>query len=227
MEDKRNIIITTLISFFLFFIIIFLMYVIYVFAYYNKKQEEIYLEYYNNNKYDYIYNNLDVSKELDKIKFNKVISIMYDKKYLLSIYNKYYNNSNIYENENTFIDSFYYGNIKINLDSITFNSFGKTNLFNRRKLYYDKINLTSNTGIKSILGIVDDIEFILEQGSVLSIDNGDYICYESPCKVDKMFGGLHIINYTSNGFNYFGIINVNDDNLSIDITGIDNLVSYK
>ena len=88
MEDKRNIILTTLISFFLFFIIIFLMYVIYVFAYYNKKQEEIYLEYYNNNKYDFIYKNLDVSKELDKIKFNKVISIMYDKKYLLSIYNK-------------------------------------------------------------------------------------------------------------------------------------------
>ena len=42
-----------------------------------------------------------------------------------------------------------------------------------------------------------------------------------------MFGGLHIINYTSNGFNYFGIINVNDGNLSIDVTGIDNLVSYK
>lgn len=219
----KNLKTTLIITFLLFSFIIFLIYLLYCFAYYDKNQEEEYYNYVLNEEYDFIYENMADKDGISKDKFNKVLDIMYDKKNLKDIYYLYYRDSDAIELED-FINKYYYGDAKITSDDIIYSINGKTGLFKRRAIFYKSINLVNKKGHKSSLGVKRNVSFIVEDGSKLKIDNEEVECNQGVCSANKIFGGLHEINYVSNGYEYYGLINIVKDKQSIEITNIDTLV---
>ena len=57
-KKHKNKLITISISLFLFLLVSFLIYVIYVYAYYDKHMESVYLDNFNKNKYDFVYDHM-------------------------------------------------------------------------------------------------------------------------------------------------------------------------
>ena len=222
MQDKSTII-SLSITFVLFLFIAILIYIIYCYAYYDKNLKEVYLSNYNDSKYDYIYENMNIPERLDMDDYNNVISLMYNRNYLEEIYNDYYEGSIVYNDLDVFLNEYYYGN-GITLDDIKFIEEGKTTLFKRKKLLYDVINVKNKNGGSSVLGVVNHISFDIENNSKLLVDSNEVNCANNTCVIDFMFGGLHTIDYTSNGFEYFGIVNVKGNNKNIDITNLDSLI---
>ena len=219
----KNMKTTLLITFLLFSFIIFLIYLLYCFAYYDEHQEDIYYDYVINNKYDFIFDNLAGKDGLSKEKFNKVLDLINDKKNLKNIYYLYYRNTNAIELDE-FISKYYFGDSMILNDDVIYSENGKTGLFSRKAIFYKSINLTNSFGEKTSLGVKRNIEFLVESNSKLKIDNVELKCVENICKSSKMFGGLHEISYISNGYEYYGLVNINKDKQSVEITNLDNLV---
>lgn len=222
MED-RSTFIALVVSSILFVFIFVLIYTIYCFVYYDKRQEEILLSYYNEKKYDKVFNNLDDNSDFTIDDFNDVISLMYNKNDLEKIYNDYYK-GNIFVTLDDFFNEFYYGENVLSLENMNFIKTGETNYFKRAKFKYDRIYVSSKNGIKSTLGIFKNIALKIEKNSQLFLDNHELSCYEEACNVSKILGGLHSIRYISNNYEYYGIININDDNCFIDIFNLYNLV---
>ena len=221
---NKNVTITIGISAFLFLFVISLIYILYCYAYYDEAQKEVFVQNYNSKKYDFIFEHLTDKDKLKREDFNKVIDLMYNKNTLENIYNTYYKKNKLYNNSSEFINEYYYGNNKINMDSIEYVQEGKSNLLNRSKFYYKKINL--NNGINdSAIGIIDNVTFEIEKDSILKIDNKEISCQDNKCLVDYMFMGLHELNYISNGFTYYGIVNVTSNVRDINITTLDSLVN--
>ena len=46
-------------------------------------------------------------------------------------------------------------------------------------------------------------------------------CINSHCSIDKIYGGIYEIRYTSNGYEYYGLVNIYKDKQVIDITNIE------
>lgn len=222
MED-RSTFIALVVSSILFVFIFVLIYTIYCFVYYDKRQEEIFLSYYNEKKYDKVFNNLDDNSDFTIDDFNDVISLMYNKNDLEKIYNDYYK-GNIFVTLDDFFNEFYYGDNVLSLENMKFIKTGETNYFRRAKFKYDRIYVSSKNGIKSTLGIFKNITLKIEKNSQLFLDNHELSCYEEACNISKILGGLHSIRYISNNYEYYGIININDDNSFIDIFNLYNLV---
>lgn len=222
MED-RSTFIALVVSSILFVFIFVLVYTIYCFVYYDKRQEEILLSYYNEKKYDKVFNNLDDNSDFTIDDFNDVISLMYNKNDLEKIYNDYYK-GNIFVTLDDFFNEFYYGENVLSLENMKFIKIGETNYFKRAKFKYDRIYVSSKNGIKSTLGIFKNITLKIEKNSQLFLDNHELSCYEEACNISKILGGLHSIRYISNNYEYYGIININDDNSFIDIFNLYNLV---
>ena len=223
MKDK-NMSLTIGITAFLFIFIISLIYILYCYSYYDGYQKEKYLEEFNGRNYDYVYERLRNKDKLKIEDFNKVIDLMYNKNTLESIYNTYYRDSKIYNNSTEFINEYFYGNRKISLDDIEYKQVGKSNLFKRSKFYYKKINV-SNDFNNSALGIIDNVYFSIDNNSTLIIDNKRLSCVDNRCLVEYMFMGLHEVNYISNGFTYYGLVNVTSNVRDININSLDNLVN--
>lgn len=219
----KNLKTTMIITFLLFSFIIFLIYLLYCFAYYDKNQEEQYYNNILNEKYDLVYDNMADKDGLTKERFNKVLNIMYDKKSLKDIYYLYYRDNDTILLED-FIEKYYYGNANISSDDIIYSVNGKTSLFKRRAIFYKSITLVNEKGHKSSLGVKRNVSFIVEDGSKLKIDNEEVECNQGVCTSNKIFGGLHEINYVSNGYEYYGLINIVKDKQSIEITNVDTLV---
>ena len=70
MKDKYMTI-TAGITFVLFAFVIFLMYLIYCYSYYDNRQADIYLENYNRDSWDYVYEHWYQNEELSKEKTSK------------------------------------------------------------------------------------------------------------------------------------------------------------
>ena len=138
MHDK-NMKLTIGITFFLFIFIISLIYILYCYSYYDGAQKEKYLTEFNRNNHEFVYENLTDHTKLKKEDYNKVIDLMYNKNTLENIYNTYYKGQRIFNNSAEFINEYYYGNQKIQLDDIEFAQEGKSTLFQRSKFYYKKI----------------------------------------------------------------------------------------
>ena len=198
MKDK-NMSLTIGITAFLFIFIISLIYILYCYSYYDGYQKEKYLEEFNGRNYDYVYERLSNKDKLKIEDFNKVIDLMYNKNTLESIYNTYYRDSKIYNNSTEFINEYFYGNRKISLDDIEYKQVGKSNLFKR--------------------------SFSIDNNSTLIIDNKRLSCVDNRCLVEYMFMGLHEVNYISNGFTYYGLVNVTSNVRDININSLDNLVN--
>lgn len=218
-ENLKN---TIFITFFLFSFIAFLIYLLYCYAYYDKSLEEFYYKEIANYNYDYFYNNLIDKDGLNKENFDKTIELMTSLKELKKIYYLYYKNGDIYSLED-FLSIYYYGDYKINIDDVVFSSNGKTGLFKRKAIFYDEVYLNNDVS-NSTLGVLRSIQFNVEENSILKVDNNELSCDDGVCEVFKIFGGTHEILYTSNNYQYYGLVNISKDKQSIDVTNLDSLV---
>ncbi len=219
----KNLKTTLYITISLFSFIIFLVYLLYCFAYYDKNQEELYFAKIENKKYDYIFDNMSDKDGLSKDKYDKALNMIFDSKNLKNIYYLYYKDSDVFELED-FLNKYYYGDVDIKASDVTYSQNGKTGLFTRRAIFYKSIDLTNKKGHKTSIGVKRNVSFKIEAGSSLKIDNDLVGCKDGLCNVSKIFGGLHEISYVSNGYEYYGLVNIVKDKQSIDVTNIDNLV---
>lgn len=218
-EHLKN---TIYITFFLFSFIAFLIYLLYCYAYYDKSLEQAYYNEIANYNYDYFYDNLIDKDGLNKEDFDKTIELMTSLKELKNVYYLYYKNSDIYSLEE-FLSIYYYGDYKINIDDVVFSSNGKTGLFKRKAIFYDEVYLNNDVS-NGTLGVLRSIQFNVEENSILKVDNNELSCDAGVCKIFKIFGGTHEILYTSNNYQYYGLVNISKDKQSIDITNLDSLV---
>lgn len=214
---------TSIITGLLFSFILFLLYLLYCFAYYDKNQEDIYFNKIIDKQYDFIYTNMVDKDGLTKKEFTKVLDLMYDQKNLKDIYYLYYRNSDTIVLEE-FINKFYYGDAVIEDDGVEYSVNSKTSLFKRRAIFYKSIDLVNKKGYKSSLGVKRNIIFNVEDNSSIKVDNKELECTNNVCNLAKVFGGVHEISYISNGYEYFGLINISKDKQVIEITNIDELV---
>ncbi len=227
MESNRSLYLTIGITVFLFTFVVFLIYLVYCYAYYDKNEEKIYTSIYNTHDFNYIYDNLSDTGDLDKDDFNIPIDLMYNKNNLKNIYYSYYKESSLFENLEDFINTYYYGEIIVNNDDIDFESYNKTTLISRRDIKYKSINLTNRNNYVTSIGLKKNVTLKLEKNAELVLDNKELSCEEDLCKIDNIFGGLHTIQYSSNNHNYYSIISIKEDNEIIDISTEDKLVTIK
>lgn len=224
-KSKKALLTTMSLTLILFGFIVFLLYVIYCYAYYDKYQEQIFTDSVNNGKYDFVYEKMVGKGNLTYEQFISGIEILKDKDGLINIFNTYYKDSGLY-NEADFIKEYLFTNINIESKDIKFTSNGKTNLFTRRAIFYDEITL-SNGNQKVILGAFNKVMFKIENNAVLRFDNRDLVCENNICIIDKIYGGIYEISYISNGYEYYGLVNINKDKQNIDITNLESLVKVR
>lgn len=224
MIQNKNIKITIGISVILFVFIVSLIYLLYCYSYYDDYQKEVFTREFNSKNYDNVYDNLKDGNKISRNDFNKVIDLMYNKNTLNNIYNMYYIDSSLYKDNNEFIDEFYYGDKRIDILDIEFYQKGKTTLFNRSDFYYERINLTNSHGFSSSLGVLNNVILKVEDNSSLKIDSKGITCNNDTCTIEYMFMGLHEILYESNGYTYYGILNVTSNVREINVTVIDSLI---
>lgn len=206
----------------LFGFIIFLLYVIYCYAYYDKYQEQVYIENINNKKYSFIYENLTNKGSLTYEQFISHLHKSTDKDNLLEIFNTYYKDSGLY-NEETFLNRYLFNNIKVDSEDVVFSYDGNTNLFERKNIYIDEIKISNGT-LNTTWGVINKVNFKVEDNSILRVDNKELECLNSVCTSDLMYGGLHEVSYVSNGYEYYALVNVYKDKQEINVTNLDSLV---
>ena len=210
--NKKNIIITILLSLCLFLFIVFLGYIIYIYGIYDKKNKDNYLNEFNNGNFSFVYNNLVIDKEdqfINEAKFNNVVGLMYNKNIVKDIYYSYYEDS--YESIDDFFDNYFFGYNKIKLDNIEFEVTGETDLFNRASVKYKYIDVKNNDGSKSKLGVFKDIKFNVSGNGKLIVDDIEVSCADNVCTIPYMFGGLHTVFYKDSKKEYFSLLNIGRD----------------
>lgn len=219
----KNLKTTLLITFLLFSFIIFLLYLLYCYAYYDEYQEEVYLNKINEYDYGYIFKNMAGKDSLSEDEYNKVIKMMTEQKELKNIYYLYYRDLDDISLDE-FLDAYYYGKFEVKHEDVNYSINGKTNLISRRAIFYQSIEVTNEKGYKTSLGVKRNIEFSVEDGATLKVNNESLECIDNICNVNSIFGGLHEVIYTSNGYEYYGIVNISKDKQKIEVTNLESLV---
>ena len=175
---------------------------------------------YNKNDYKTVHSLLLDNYDYDK--FQKTINIMYDKNTIKDIYYLYYSGNNYDLNE--FYNTYNYSNKNININDISFYKKGKTNYFSRGKELYENVTVYSQNGKKSTIGVLKNIKLEIDNGSTLTLDNEVLNCRNNECLIDKIYGGLHEIQYVNNDITYYGLLNIVKNEEKINISGLDSLV---
>ncbi len=224
--SKNRLTITIIISVFFVLLVGFFSYVIYSYGFYDNLQNNKILESYNTYDFDSLYPYLDIKKNnyMSKKTLNSIVDLMYNKLSLQKIYNDYYQNSGIYNSVDDFVNEYYYGYGAVNFEDMEIEFIGKTTLFTRRKAKVKKIKIKSASGVKSALGTIKNITFNVDKDSKLKIDGNIVNCDNGVCNIDYMFGGIHLIEYTSGDFVYISIENIYKDNEIINVNGLKNLI---
>lgn len=220
MSTSKRIVFTVVVSLVLLGFISFLLYVIYTFGYYDKNEMNELLSIFNQDDFEYVYDHL--FEKLDRDTYDNVIRVMYDKNALKDIYYLYYSNSDYDMNE--FYNEYYYGDKNIILDDITFEKIGKTTLVKRSEILYKNISVVSRNGKRSTIGVLHNVSLEIDSGSVLSIDGKELECIGNQCILNKVYGGLHEIQYVNNNITYYGLLNIVSDDQVINISGLESLV---
>ena len=226
MNNSKKALSTTLgVTLLVFGFIIFLLYIIYCYAYYDKYQEQVFTDNFNNKKYDLVYEKLIGKDNLTLEELKNNIDHLSNKERLNTIFNTYYKDSGIYTKE-SFLDNYLFDITNINKKDITFGTNGKTTLVTKRALFYDNISVKSKK-LETKIGVFNKINFKIEDNSSLRISDKKIECINSHCSIDKIYGGIYEIRYTSNGYEYYGLVNIYKDKQVIDITNIESLVKVK
>lgn len=218
--STRTIALTATISLLIFIFIACLVYSIYCYGYYDKHEEEQYAEKFNKREYNYVYDYLIKDNALSKIDFDIATSITLNQSEAERIYNEYYQAT---YSKQEFLNKYFFGNVKIKKNDITFASTGKTTYFKTRKLYYRYINL-DNGKERTTLGVINNIKFYILKDTELYLDN-NLICNNEICNIDKVYGGIHSVTYIKDNIKYYALINIKEDNVTFDIDNLDNLIS--
>ena len=217
--EKKSFLITSVVTVSLFLFVSFLLYVIYCFSFYDRNQENEFLVNFNTESFDFVYDNMYGTEHLTKEEYNYGVNLMFRKNLLNEIYNLYYSDMDKQE----FLDNYYFlSNVK--LKDIKFIKDGKTNLFNRRNILYYSIKITSNNGNETYFVVRNGIKLLVKDDSNLIVD--DRVCNikNNVCSISYVLGGLHTIKYEVEGIKYFGLLLINEDNISVDVSTIDSLV---
>ena len=220
--EKKSIFITAFITIFLFSFVFFLIYVVYCFAFFDKNQENEYLKNFNSGSYEFVYDNLVGQENITKEEYDYSVSLMFKRTKLNDIHHKYYSDMDI----NDFMDTYYYGGY-VNMDDLVLTFNGKTDLFNRRSLRYQKIKVNTISGNNSVFGVMKDIYLLVDSNTKLYVDDIECEMANRGCYYKYLLGGLHTIMYEKEDAKYFGIINIIKDNQEISINNLENLVVVK
>lgn len=220
MKNKR-LLYTFLLSISLFLFLGICIYSLYCFAYHNRHQEIVYIDNINKRKYDFLYNHLSYTLTEEDFAFE--MTLLFDKTCLETIYNDFYKGKELYSSLEAFLDTYYFGNTITNKD-VTFKKEGRTSFFSRRKLYYDTITLESKNGVKTKLGLYQNITFQIDEGATLKIDEKELMCPENNCQVEEMLGGLHTLIYKVGNITYYGLFTINKNDSLIHVSTLDSLV---
>lgn len=224
MKKNNTLYITLGISLFLFTFITFLIYLVYCYAYYDKNLENIYTDLYNQKEYAKIYENMSNEAQLSRELYNIPLNLMYDKNNLKNIYYTYYKETSMFTLE-TFLNTYYYGDVIIDRNNINFEYLNKTSLIHRAKIKYNSINLKSAANFQTSLGLKKNITFKIENNASVFLDGEKISCDQELCQIEAIFGGLHKINYKSNNKDYFTLVSIKENNEVIDISTIDTLIT--
>lgn len=218
---SNYILLTISITSVIFLFLIFLIYVIYCYGYYDKSIQEKIIENYNSYKFDYLYEHTKKDDiYLTRDIYNNVISLTYNRNNLLKIYESYY--KNLYSKEE-FLNKYYYGNKILKKESFSFSKENKTTLFKRANIYVDNIYIFNDDNNKTTYGIINNITFNIKKDSNILLDNQKLSCTDI-CNINKIYGGIHSIKYNIDGFTYFGLVNINEDNQIININDYEDLI---
>ncbi len=220
MRDK-NLLLTIIITFFLFSFVSFLIYLIYCYAYYNPHQEKDYIRKFNTSNYAFVYDNLKNNK-LPYEDFLIPLKLMYTKKNLTDIYDKYYKDSHISKED--FLSTYYFGENESNEEDFSFVFTGETTLFKRRHLKYDKITVRNSHNKTSTIAYLTNINISKLTNSTITIDNNELTCTDTNCTILSIYGGLHELIYKTPNTTYYALVNFTKSKEQIDVSLIDNLI---
>lgn len=224
-KTKKALSTTLSLTIILFGFIIFLLYVIYCYAYYDKYLEYEYANKFNNKEYKFVYDKMIGKGNLTYEQFIFGIENVSNKDKIKNIFNTYYKDSGLY-NEKDFLNTYLFDLKNITEENIKFSSNGKTNLFTRRAIFYDDIKVNNSNGFIKF-GVFNKVMFEVESNSILRVDNKELECSNNICTIDKLYGGIYEINYVSNGYEYYALVNINKDKQKINVTNLENLVKVK
>lgn len=224
MKKKKNLLMASGITLMLFSFIFFLIYIIYCFVFYDRSVKNDYVSYYNRGQFKNIYKNMVFESGVNEKDFDRVILNMYDKDNLNKLYVDYFKNSD-FSSLDDFLYYFYYGDKDITRNDIEYFESGKNSFKKRKKIKIKGINVKSQSGEKSVLKEVKNVKFKIKDEGSLIIDSEIVNCEGDVCSFPSIFGGIHTLRYYINGENYYGLVNLNADDMEIDVMDIPHLVN--
>ncbi len=225
-NKHQNFIISLIISLLVFIILTVVSYLIYVYGYYDRIKENEILENFNSYKFDRVHNDLYLNdkEHLTTKNLKNITDLMFNKKNLEKIYDNYYEKTNKYSSKEDFINRYFYGNSPLTIKDIQFYNSGKTDLLSRRISKANKYVIKNGYDEETYIGIVNNITFNTIGDDTLKIDENTISC-PTTCRVERMYSGVHSIEYIHDGFTYYSILLIDHSNSSIDINSIKNLVA--
>ncbi len=218
--ENKHILFTFFISLFLFLLVVFLIYVIYCFSYFDSNQEDKLFKSFNTGSYDFVYDNLENNKEIDKDLYNYNVNLNFNNKTLKEVHDKYYSDQNLDE----FLNKYLFSN-RVEEKDVHYSYEGKTTLTKRRVIKYKSINIKTDS-LKSSFGVMKNVSFNVLDDSLLIIDEQNCSIKDRVCHFDYILGGLHTLVYEHDNIKYFALVNVIGDNTSIDVVNEDSLVKF-
>ena len=225
-NKHQNLVITLIISLLLFIILTVITYLIYIYGYYDKNKENKILENFNSYKFDRVYNDLYLNDKeyLTTKSLRNMTDLMFNKKNLENIYDKYYQDTNKYSSKNDFINKYYYGSSTLTIKDIKFQNTGKTDILSRRLSKSISYKIKNVYEEETYIGIIKNITFKTLGEDALKIDDNIISCFNE-CKINKLYSGVHSIEYTHKGFIYYSILLIDKSNTTIYMNEIKNLVA--
>ncbi len=226
MSKRKKIIATIIISIIILIVLSVLCYIIYVYGYYDNLNKNQIIENFNSFKFNKVYDDIyyNDGKYLTQKTFTNMTDIMFNKKNLEKIYDNYYKNVNKYKSKEEFIKKYYYGYRELTEDDVDFYYQGKTSLFTRMKTKSLSYNVTNGNNEILKMGIIKNITFNTNDDTALIIDNNHIDCNQT-CSIDKIYSGIHTIEYIKNGYKFFTLYSITNNNASISLNNINTLIA--
>ena len=224
-NKHQHLIVTLIISLLLFIILTVITYLIYVYGYYDRIKENDILENFNSYKFDRVHQDLYLNDKeyLTTKSLKNMTDLMFNKKNLESIYDNYYLNTNKYSSKEDFINKYYYGTSTLTIKDIDFFNTGNTDILSRRISKSIRYRIKNVYDEETHIGIIKNINFVTLENDSLKIDDNTINCSKE-CKIDKMYSGVHSLEYYHDGFTFYSIILIDASNSTININNLKNLV---
>ena len=224
-NKHQSLVITLIVSLLLFIIITVISYLIYVYGYYDKIKENDILENFNSYKFDRVHQDLYLSDKeyLTTKSLKNMTDLMFNKKNLESIYDNYYQNTNKYSSKEDFVNKYYYGSSPLTIKDIEFYNTGHTDILSRRISKSTSYKIQNVYKEQTHIGIIKNITFNTLSDDIIKIDDNTIEC-SNECKVNRMYSGVHSLEYYHEGFTFYSLVLIDTNNTRINVNSLKNLV---